>query len=1049
MVDILAGASAGGLNGCLLAGSIIFDRPLTTTFLRDKWIAIGDFSSLLQPLSLEKPASIMQGGQFYTVVRAAFDELLGNDLPRETLDEVPVFLDVQVTNVVGEERCFYDSWDEPFYAREFRSPLRFREFRDYKQGTLAAAARASASFPGAFEPQKLYGDAARLGGFEGYSRYAVDGGLLENAPIKPALELISRRRSNGPVTRYVVYVDAAPTEHEAPVEDPSEPSLAKVLGYTFNLPRDARVVDQLLALDDYSRRAGITADVGIRLLTLDTAELDAIASTLLPVYQRRRAVLSLAELIGGANDGTGPRRAKDIIELLEADVGRTIPAPARLPWIPSDLTVPADAESWHWGVRAAQRVLQLEIDLLTGALAPLTSPKTANMILAARIEIERQLVFLDRVHADFASPTGGPAAEARQLDNESAGIREEALDNLSVNVDGVSVQVWESFKPAIEHFVEAYSALEENLLRRAGLPSARDLFGPIGSPLDVDAARDAFLGRALAVEVVRRTFSDDFEIETAELLKVAQLTPHLETQLFTLDGKQHDPGDAEDEQPKPPRLSGDKLAGLRFAHFGGFYRSSWRENDFMWGRMDGASAITRLLIDPERARKLHAIYHGSELEPARQLARALVPDPEDLNDGDRDRVALLRELVPESLPAEDAGENLEQDLREAIEQDLLSGGDEAGSLTRALCARAIQYQVLCEEVPHLLTQLDHDRMQGAHFTDLGWKRGRDSIPIMDILESIRKKGAGEDSIPARLGCDDPDEATSQLGLRTLSQTLLVGLSALTGVVPLSRFLQPVRVPVLAVRGAVAERFFDQLGVVLAFTGAAWYVVGSELDATPQDTVPLSLLWSAQFLALVVSLLAVVGVLAVPVIRAVRTNRWRRRLYEGGAAFGLLAVAWLAAFLWAWATHGFESALTAYQSDVAPSWLLWIVVAAGGFQVASSLNTVLKLTSPLRHAASSWVSPQAAILGGIGGVLAGFVAVEELAPAVNDWGWRTLISLLTFAAPVLLAFYLRLPWRAQEDVKSRIDGKRGSPAQPPPASPPEPAPASPPESAPAS
>jgi len=100
VIDILAGASAGGLNGCLLAGSIIFDRPLTTGFLRDKWIVIGDFSSLLQPLSLEKPASIMQGSQFYTVVRAAFDELLGNDLPSETLDEVPVFLDVQVTNVV-------------------------------------------------------------------------------------------------------------------------------------------------------------------------------------------------------------------------------------------------------------------------------------------------------------------------------------------------------------------------------------------------------------------------------------------------------------------------------------------------------------------------------------------------------------------------------------------------------------------------------------------------------------------------------------------------------------------------------------------------------------------------------------------------------------------------------------------------------------------------------------------------------------------------------------------------------------------------------------
>lgn len=133
----------------------------------------------------------------------------------------------------------------PFYAREYRSPLRFRDFKDYTTGTLAAAARASASFPGAFEPQKLYGDAARLAGFPNKIRWAIDGGLLENAPIKPAIELIPQRRSSGPVKRFVCYVNAAPTAAQTDSDDPGQPSLAKVISYTINLPRDGRVIDQL------------------------------------------------------------------------------------------------------------------------------------------------------------------------------------------------------------------------------------------------------------------------------------------------------------------------------------------------------------------------------------------------------------------------------------------------------------------------------------------------------------------------------------------------------------------------------------------------------------------------------------------------------------------------------------------------------------------------------------------------------------------------------------------------------------------------------------
>src|SRR5712691_11555118 len=81
VVDILAGASAGGLNGALLAGAMMHDKPLEADFLRGKWITIGDFGTLLQPLSNKGPSSIMQGQRYFEQLRATFVDLLKTNGP--------------------------------------------------------------------------------------------------------------------------------------------------------------------------------------------------------------------------------------------------------------------------------------------------------------------------------------------------------------------------------------------------------------------------------------------------------------------------------------------------------------------------------------------------------------------------------------------------------------------------------------------------------------------------------------------------------------------------------------------------------------------------------------------------------------------------------------------------------------------------------------------------------------------------------------------------------------------------------------------------------
>ncbi len=51
----------------------------------------------------------------------------------------------------------------------------------------------------------------------------------------------------------------------------------------------------------------------------------------------------------------------------------------------------------------------------------------------------------------------------------------------------------------------------------------------------------------------------------------------------------------------PDRASASaKLTGLQLHHFAAFYKGTWRANDWMWGRLDGAGWLVQVLLDPRR-----------------------------------------------------------------------------------------------------------------------------------------------------------------------------------------------------------------------------------------------------------------------------------------------------------------------------------------------------------------------------------------------------------------------------------------------------------------
>ena len=50
-----------------------------------------------------------------------------------------------------------------------------------------------------------------------------------------------------------------------------------------------------------------------------------------------------------------------------------------------------------------------------------------------------------------------------------------------------------------------------------------------------------------------------------------------------------------------PPTAASKLHGVALGHFGAFFRRSWRENDYLWGRLDGAERLLWLIGDTSDA----------------------------------------------------------------------------------------------------------------------------------------------------------------------------------------------------------------------------------------------------------------------------------------------------------------------------------------------------------------------------------------------------------------------------------------------------------------
>ncbi len=653
MVDILAGASAGGINAVFLSHAIATGRPLDP--LTDLWLESADIDKLIDPgvgavsyyaksaavplawllarqagaveETVEKGQRAEVRAKLANLIRApwfappfggsAFTSLLLDAF--EAMDEAPagrpllpkdqpLDLFVTVTDFRGyPERLRLNSPPE-IMEREHRLTLHFqdpggsgaRNFADPVE--LVFAARATASFPGAFPPftvKELDKEIEKRGkNWAGRNDFLtralprhtdagdleqtvlIDGSVLANAPFRQGIEALERRPSRREVDRRFVYIDPKPGRRSVSLtgggggEDAPPGFFATIFGAMSDIPREQPIRDNLETIERMSGRIRRLRRIRQAMRPeVESAIENALGSSftfLSPTAKRIGAWRSRANDLAARRAGYAyaPYVHLKISTVID-DVARTL------------FRLGGDGEAVRrerirkavWRFLRLHGLVDTEV-VTTSGLAPDVIVFLRSFDMGFRV---RRLRFIIRRLA-IAAESGSSAdwdqrEQVRRLLNETLdrhrqrepGEIEPALRRIFAaaedNMDAAMTSLADLLDlraldaETDERLAEAFAALPKSDRRRV-------LLDYLGYPFYDVATLPLFQGEGL----------DEFDP-----IKVDRISPDDATAI---------------------RKGGTEatLKGIQFNSFGAFFSRAYRENDYLWGRLHGADRLIDITL---------------------------------------------------------------------------------------------------------------------------------------------------------------------------------------------------------------------------------------------------------------------------------------------------------------------------------------------------------------------------------------------------------------------------------------------------------------------
>lgn len=595
-LDILCGTSAGGVNAAILGLANV--QRFDLGGLRELWFQHGNLETLLRDPSAKQPPSLLDGDHgLLAGLSAGFGNLAAKGLPPLPGDPTEVF--ITTTLLTGEPSRFTDEYGTLVRDTDHHGLFRFTSDQLARNvSALAFAARCSASYPGAFEPALI-----PIGrpGSEGHpdmkpfavnistSQFAADGGLLASRPLGPALQAVFDRKSDCEVRRVLAYVvptvggPATPRPPAGSIPLPltaeglpgNGPALAPALVTDLRAMMSQSISTELAAITAHNEQVRARRDARYELARLG-ASLDELAGPLYQTYRGKRADC----LARAASDAALSRLAAADVALDGRPLGfgdgeRVITAartavldklPGQLPGDSGGLLAAGrealdDAEAtvlsllnqaYQLLASAEQRQCLGELKRLTGAVMPHRAPPGP-------------------LRSPGPTTASGPAAQRPALEQDAADIAA-AMLNADTQVSPAHPQPWPELGAVVARLHKLLPDPSDGYLRAV----LAYLTGGEAEP-----SPEVVAARLFRLYIARYVLQPD-GIGADQELELVQMSADTRT---LLDRR---------------TLATEKLTGLQLHHFGAFYKGSWRANDWMWGRLDGAGWLVHLLLDPRR-----------------------------------------------------------------------------------------------------------------------------------------------------------------------------------------------------------------------------------------------------------------------------------------------------------------------------------------------------------------------------------------------------------------------------------------------------------------
>ncbi|QWF80915.1 patatin-like protein [Amycolatopsis sp. CA-230715] len=619
-LDVLTGTSAGGINAACLGLSEAYRSSPAS--LRDIWLETGSLDNLIRDPSEPEPRSVLDGDRVLLGgLRKALRGIVGQQ-------DTPVNPDVTVlltgTMIDGETTRYDDALGNLMRDTEHR--LLFRFERDLWQGNvfdpLALAARCSASFPGAFELARMpvgagadeahpdmaaFTDATR-------SHWLTDGGVLLNKPIGPALREIFERKSEEDVRRLLLYVvPSGEDESKAvPVDAANPPLLAGALGHVLTALTSQTIsaeLDELTRHNDAVVRARATR-VSLAGIGLRDRSRPLVDDRMFAAYRARRVQTDAAALVRAATRLLDSRSGMTQVRQWTSGVSGSLRAAAaeglrhQLPERPPPEEC-GSAELAGYRTSAVDDAVATGLQLVNAGFRLLPTEAQVAALNSARGKLHdaRRKAARKQRLADWVKTRNSPALNEDLIAWITALAEEWATEGvLTAETDpwpelaGVLVEL----APTLRSLATAETPVPSNLKQSydEGADTITTLLDWLGLPgtepavlnarlLDLHIAAGALLAQPPSVD--QRVDLVQVSADTRSLLDLAR------------------------------RDAKDKLTGMQANAFGAFYKASWRANDWMWGRVDGAGWLIQCLLDPKRLlllRELSGDGFAAKLEQA-------------------------------------------------------------------------------------------------------------------------------------------------------------------------------------------------------------------------------------------------------------------------------------------------------------------------------------------------------------------------------------------------------------------------------------------------